>query len=112
MDNNATLAAPKTPPKKRTLPPFTPKTPMRINGHIPNKHESNDMSNIALAPGCTLIIRGVGATLRNSDPVRLVEAAITKINKTDPNLGDIPLIVKPFSTRGDWTTTCYVQLNS
>ena len=112
MDNSATATDPKTPPKKRVLPPFTPKTPMRANGHIPNKHESNDMGDIALAPGCTLIVRGVGATHRNSDPVKLVDVAIAKISRTDPGLANIPLTVKPFSTRGDWTTTCYVQLNS
>lgn len=109
-DSNAQI--PKTPPKKRSLPPFTPKTPMRVNGHIPNRLIANDMSDIALAPGCTLIVRGIGATKRNSDPVKLLEAAIAQINKTNPNLADIPLTVKPFSTRGDWSTTCYVQLNS
>jgi hypothetical protein len=70
------------------------------------------MTDIALAPGCTLIIRGVGATNRNSDPVKLVDAVVAQISKKYPNLADIPLTIKPFSTRGDWSTTCYVQLNS
>ena len=103
---------PQTPPQKRTLPPFTPKTPMRVNGYIPNRHITNDMSDVMLAPGCTLIIRGVGAAKRNSDPVKLVEAAVAQIIKTYPDLADIPITIKPFSTRGDWSTTCYVQLNS
>jgi hypothetical protein len=110
VDNN--VQTPRTPPQKRTLPPFTPKTPMRVNGYIPNRLAANDMSDITLAPGCTLIVRGVGAAKRNSDPVRLLEAAITQISKIDHDLADILLTVKPFSTRGDWSTTCYIQLNS
>ena len=74
MDNNA--QALKTPPQKRALPLFTPKTPMRANGYIPNRHVTNDIGDIALAPGCTLIVRGVGAAKRNSDPVKLLEAAV------------------------------------
>jgi hypothetical protein len=85
---------------------------MRANGYIPNRHTTNDLSDVTLAPGCTLIIRGVGATKRNSDPVKLVEAAVTQIIKKNPDFAEIPLTIKPFSTRGDWSTTCYVQLNS
>ena len=61
---------------------------MRANGHIPNKHKSNDIGDIALAPDCTLIIRGVGATHRNSDPVKLVDIAIAKISRTDLGLAN------------------------
>ena len=102
---------PQTPPRKRPLPPFTPKTPMRINGSIPNRH-ANDISDVTLAPGCTLIIRGVGAAHRNTDPTKVVETAILKISKDHPDLADIPLSIKPFNTRGDWSTSCYVQLDS
>jgi hypothetical protein len=109
---DTTLSPPHTPPQKRTLPLFTPKTPMRINGYIPNRHVTNDIGEVTLAPGCTLIIRGVGATKRNSDPVKLVEAAVAQIIKINLDLVDIPLTIKPFSTCGDWTTTCYVQLDS
>jgi hypothetical protein len=85
---------------------------MRANGYIPNRHTTNDLSDVTLAPGCILIIRGVGATKRNSDPVKLVEAAVTQIIKNNPDFAEIPITIKPFSTRGDWSTTCYVQLNS
>ena len=107
--NNPT---PQTPPRKRALPPFTPKTPMRTNGSIPNRHATNDLSDVTLAPGCNLIIRGVGASHRNTDPTKAVETAILKISKDHPDLADIPLSVKPFNTRGDWSTSCYVQLDS
>lgn len=103
---------PQTPPRKRTLPPFTPKTLMRTNGNIPSRHMASDMSDVTLAPGCTLIIRGIGASQQNSDPVKLIEMAINKINRTHPDLADIPLSIKPFSTRSDWSTSCYVQLDS
>jgi hypothetical protein len=29
-----------------------------------------------------------------------------------PDLADIPITVKPFSTCGDWSTSCYIQLDS
>jgi hypothetical protein len=101
-----------TPPPKRTLPPFSPKSPMRANGRIPTCYMPAEMNEITLPPGCSLIIRGVGAAQRNSDPVRLIQSAITQISKLDSNLADIPIVVKPFSTRGEWTTSCYVQLDS
>jgi hypothetical protein len=111
--DNPTPQTPQTPPqKRRTLPPFTPKTPMRANGDIPSRHMATDMSDITLAPGCTLIVRGVGAAKQNSDPVKLIDTAILQISKTNSDLADIPLSVKPFSTRGDWSTSCYVQLDS
>src|SRR5882762_5623570 len=109
---NSDNSIPQTPPRKRPLPPFTPKTPMRTNGNIPNCHMANDMSDVTLAPGCTLIIRGVGASQPNSDPVKLIERAILKISTAHPDLADIPLTDRPFSTRGDWSTSCYVQLDS
>ena len=103
---------PKTPPHKWALPLFTPKTPMCTNGNIPNRHMASDMSDITLAPGCTLIIRGVGAAQWNSDPVKLIETAVLKISKAHADLADIPLSIKPFSMCGDWLTLCYVQLDS
>jgi len=73
---------------------------------------AEEMNDITLAPGCSLIVRGVGATQRNSDPVKLVQTAILQISKANPDLADIPILAKPFSSRGDWTTTCYIQLDS
>ena len=101
-----------TPPPKRALPPFSPTSPLRAHGRIPTRYMPAEMNEITLPPGCSLIVRGVGATQRNSDPVKLVQTAIAHISKVDSNLADVPIIVKPFSTRGDWSTSCYVQLDS
>ena len=101
-----------TPPPKRTLPPFSPKSPMRANGRIPTRYMPAEMNEITLPLGCSLIIQGVGAAQRNSDPVKLIQSAIAQISKVNSNLANIPIVVKPFSTHGEWSTLCYVQLDS
>ena len=74
--------------------------------------ESTPVGEIILASGCKLIVRGVGADKRNSDPVQIVEQAVTKIRKANPDLASIPVIIKPFPTiRADWNTSCYVHLS-
>jgi hypothetical protein len=72
----------------------------------------NQFPEIILASGCKLIIQGVGANKRNSDLVKIVEEAVSKIQKVNPDLASIPVIIKPFPTiRADWTTSCYVHLS-
>ena len=74
--------------------------------------ESTPVGEIILASGCKLIVRGVRADKRNLDPVQIVEQAVTKIRKANPDLASIPVIIKPFPTiRADWNTSCYVHLS-
>ena len=74
--------------------------------------ESTPFGEIILASGCKLIVRGVGANKRNSDPVKIMQDAVSQIQKANPDLASIPVLVKPFPTlRADWTMSCYIHLN-
>jgi hypothetical protein len=74
--------------------------------------ESTPFGEIILASGCKLIVRGVGANKRNSDTVKIMQDAVSQIQKANPDLASIPVLVKPFPTlRADWTTSCYIHLN-
>ena len=87
---------------------------MRMNREMsPHaESESTPFGEIILASGCKLIVRGVGANKRNSDPVKIMEEAVSQIRKTNPDLASIPVVVKPFATlRADWTTSCYIHLS-
>jgi hypothetical protein len=48
-------------------------------------------------------VRGIGARKPLSDPVKILQNAIDLIQKDAPELATVPIIVKPFSTRNDWT---------
>ncbi|KAF8953176.1 hypothetical protein BDZ97DRAFT_1873597 [Flammula alnicola] len=114
MDNPDNPANdPKTPTHARTqtaLPPFSPRTPLRKRMtpiQDPGDEEHTPIKDVTLASGASVIIRGVGANKKNSDPVQLMNDAINKIRAANPTLAQI--IVKPFNaSRSEWTTICYI----
>jgi len=65
-----------------------------------------------LPTGFDLIIRGIGARKPRSDTVNLLRDAIESIRKDTPDLSDVPVMVKQFSTRGEWVPTAYVHLDT
>jgi hypothetical protein len=70
-----------TPPPRCPIPLFSSRTLMHMNREMsPHaKSELTPFGEIILVSGCKLIVRGVRANKRNSDPVKIVEEAITKI---------------------------------
>jgi hypothetical protein len=85
---------PSTPPRKNIIPPFTPRPAMKTQ--MPS-----------------LIIRGIGANTRNSDPLKIVGDAINQIRNTNPDLATIPITINPFSPQHKtWQTSCYVNLTN
>jgi hypothetical protein len=118
-DNPATSEStntPQTPTHSRTLatlPPFSPRTPLRKRA--PPSQDSGEngitpIKDVTLASGASLIVRGVGANKKNSDPVKLMIEAIAKIRTGNQTL--TPIVVKPFNpSRNDWTTTCYIHMD-
>ena len=113
-DNPAT-GSPETPTHNRTqtpLPPFSPRTPLRKRTtpfQEPGETDHTPIKDITLASGASIIVRGVGANKKNSDPVKLMNDAIGKIRTANQTLTSV--IVKPFPSRGEWTTTCYIHID-
>ncbi|KAF9033868.1 hypothetical protein BJ165DRAFT_1514521 [Panaeolus papilionaceus] len=96
------------------LTPFTPRTPMRPRARPQGEPQAADnmqIQDVNLPTGTNLIIRGIGANKKNSNPVEILTNIVSQIRITDPSL--IPIIIKPFSLRNanDWTTTCYVHID-
>jgi hypothetical protein len=56
------------------------------------------IKNPVLPTDFGLIVRGVGARKQNSETVKLVQNAITSIQKDAPELAEVPVSVKPFNT--------------
>jgi hypothetical protein len=101
---------PSTPVRKApaaSLPPFSP----RIALFSPQALDTISVRDVTLATGCELIVRGIGASETNSNAVALLETAIKTIQSMDPTLASIHIRVKPFNTRNEWSTTCYVHLD-
>ena len=99
-----------TPPLWCPIPPVSPRMLMWMNREMsPHaESESTPFDEIILASGCKLIVHGVGANKRNSDPIKIMQDAISQIQKANPDLASILVLVKPFPTlRADWTTSCY-----
>lgn len=107
------LPLPSTPTRNLPKSPsvFSPRAP--IQNASPRPRMTTAMiKNACLPTGLDLIVRGIGARKRNSDTVKLLQTAVEYIQKDSPELADVPIIVKPFNTRGDWTTTAYIHLDS
>lgn len=104
---------PSTPTRNRhpSLPAFSPRAPIR-NAASPRPRLTTTARNSILPTGCDLIIRGIGARKPHSDTVKLLQNAVDSIRKDIPELADVPVVVRQFSTRGDWTSTAYVHLDS
>ena len=70
------------------------------------------LMDISLAPGCELIIHGVGASKKGGDTVAIVQNTIMEIRSSNPQLTNIPLNVWKFSHRDAtlWFSSCYVSL--
>ncbi|KAF8163598.1 hypothetical protein B0H34DRAFT_696009 [Crassisporium funariophilum] len=115
MDPAITLPDnPTTPPRiPPTIPPYTPRTPMRLQRSIHSNREAEPtpISEITLASGCSLIVRGVGANKHDSDPVKIMKDAIAETRQANTDLTNVNVIVKPFPNRGEWTTSCYIHLD-
>jgi hypothetical protein len=56
-----------------------------------------------LPTGCDLIVQGVGAQKLLSNMVKLLQDAINSIQKDCPDLADVPVVAKQFSSRNNWT---------
>ena len=102
---------PSTPPKKSIIPPFTPRPAMKTQ--TPRTPGITPIRDITLAPLPSLIIRGIGANTRNSDPLKIVGNAINQIRNANPDLATIPITINPFSPQHKtWQTSCYVNLTN
>lgn len=99
--------APKTP--AASLPPVSPRAALLS----PHALDTISVRDVTLAPGCGLIVRGIGASETNSNAVVLLETAIKSIKHLDSTLAFIHVLVKPFPTRSrnEWSTSCYVHLD-
>ncbi|EDR10284.1 uncharacterized protein LACBIDRAFT_317023 [Laccaria bicolor S238N-H82] len=100
---------PSTPVRKppSSLPPFSPRTAL----FSPHALDTISVRDITLATGCELIVQGIGASETNSNAVAILETAIKAIKNMDPSLAEIHILVKPFNTRNEWSTTCHVHLD-
>ncbi len=105
---------PSTPSRNRpraSLLTFSPRAPIS-NAAAPRPRLAVAAKNSVLPTGCDLIVRGVGARKAQSDPVKLLKTTIGCIQKDYPDLAEVPVIVKQFSSRGDWVPTAYIHLDS
>ena len=78
-------------------------------------HNANTLAltDVSLAPGCELIIRGVGAANKGGNTVAIVQKSIEEIRASDPQLANISLMVQKFSHRDPasvWSSSCYIYL--
>ena len=109
---NLTDLPPSTPTRSRRPPPvFSPRAPIK-NATFSRPRLTAAARNVILPTGCDLIIRGIGARKPHSDTVKLLQKAIDSITKDLPELADVPVVVKQFSSRGEWTSTAYIHLDS
>ena len=95
------------------VPIFSPRQAARLSRNVIRDANPPDLTDVALAPGCELIIRGVGANKKGGDTVGIVQKSIEEIRASDPQLANIPLNVRKFSNRGPssvWFSSCYIFL--
>jgi len=104
---------PSTPTRNLPKSPsvFSPRAPIQ-NASPRSRMTTAMIKNACLPTGLDLIVREIGARKRNSDTVKLLQTAVEYIQKDSPELADVLIIVKQFNTRGDWTTTAYIHLDS
>ena len=96
------------------IPMFTPRSAAQIFNSIHSDANTPALTNVSLAPGCELIIRGVGATNKGGDTVAIVQRSIDEIHASNPQLTNISLMVWKFSHRDSpsvWFSSCYVYLD-
>ena len=65
-----------------------------------------------LPTGCNLIVRRVSACKPLSDTIKLLNEAVDSIRKDVPELSDVPVVVKQFSTHADWILAAYIHLDT
>ena len=101
---------PSTPTRthRPSLSVFSPRAPIK-NAASPRPRLTAVARNVLLPTSCDLIICGIGARKPNSDTVKLLQNAVKSIMKDIPELADVPVVVKQFSTRGDWSSTAYIS---
>jgi len=100
MDESPNITSPVTPQSTRissTIPPFSPRTPLQ-RPKFSNKDNDDELlftisntSRSSLVVGCNLLVHGINAKLKNSDPVQLMENAIVKIYESNPSLAPLSL---------------------
>lgn len=113
MAKTPAVTPPSTPKNCRTLPSvsvFSPRAPIQRATSPRPRHMPT--TNMILPTGFDLIVRGVGARKPLSDTVKLLQNAIELIQKDRPELVEIPVVVKRFSTRNDWSPVAYVHLDT
>ncbi|KAF9033857.1 hypothetical protein BJ165DRAFT_1323736, partial [Panaeolus papilionaceus] len=96
------------------LTPFTPHTPMHPRAQPQGEPQAADnmqIQDVNLPTGTNLIICGIGANKKNSNPVEILTNIVSQMRITNASL--IPIIIKLFSLHNanDWTTTCYVHID-
>ena len=106
---------PTTPTRNRPRPSisiFSPRAPIQSVASPRPRPTAALTRNMLLPTGFDLIIRGIGARKPLSNTVNLLRDAIESIRKDSPDLSDVPVVVKQFSTRGEWVPTAYVHLDT
>ena len=115
MVESPPISLPSTPTRNRSQPSisvFSPRAPIQ-NVPSPRLRLTTSVTKNAVLPtGFDLIVRGIGARKNHSDTVKLLQTAIESIKGNSPELTEVPITVKQFNTRGDWTTTAYVHLDT
>lgn len=95
------------------IPMFTPRSAARVFNSVHCDANTPALTDVSLAPGCELIIRGVGAANKGSDTVAIVQKSINEICTSDSQLTNISLLVRKFShcdPLSVWFSSCYVYL--
>jgi hypothetical protein len=103
---------PTTPTKQTSIPPvFSPCKALASPSFMPALPGAVPVKEVSLASGCELIVQGI--TVPHGQTVEVLRRAIDKLWKADIVLDGIPLEIKSYLTCGsDWTSTCYLQLDS
>ncbi|KJA22970.1 hypothetical protein HYPSUDRAFT_138523, partial [Hypholoma sublateritium FD-334 SS-4] len=104
-----------TPPRNVAvnITPFSPRRPAQRSHDeiLASEAASLIPSTIVLAPGCELIVRGVGAKEKGCDVVDIIRKSTEEIKNAFPEFKSIPINIKKFNSRfGDWYSTCYIAL--
>ena len=115
MVESPPISLPSTPTRVRSQPSvsvFSPRAPIQ-NAASPHSCVTTAVAKNAVLPtGFDLIVHGIGARKNPSDTVKLLQTAIESIKGNSMELAEVPVTVRQFNTRGDWTTTAYVHLDA
>lgn len=94
------------------VPLFSPRHAAMLPGNLTRDINTTSLTDISLAPGCELIIWGIGASTKGGGTVAIVQNSVNEIRTSDPQLANIPLNVLKFSHQDAslWFSSYYVSL--